>query len=145
MDATSSYFQAPRSPCSYKLPGLLTEDATYEFTRCTMGMKNSAGHYSYMMTRILEGTIEPDLHLESQKLAYARIPEHLKNKPRINLLGPGLPGRCCQYLDDTLLHSSTLDGLLNIISLFLERMTLLNIEIKPVKTFCYETSIEWIG
>ena len=67
---------------------MITPEATYEFTRVTMGMRNSAGWYAYMMTRILDGSMDPVIHLKSQRECYDKLPTELRDAHRPNLLLP---------------------------------------------------------
>ena len=133
LDACQGYFQAPLSPCSYKYCGMITPDATYEFTRVTMGMRNSAGWYSYMMTRILDGSMDPVTHLASQREMFNKLPAELRNAHRPNLLLSTGSSGVLQYLDDTLLHSNTIEGLKDIIMKYCRRLWLFNVYVNPKK------------
>ena len=141
LDACQGYFQAPLSPCSYKYCGMMTSDATYEFLRVTMGMRNSAGWYSYMMSRILDGSMDPVTHLDSQRKALAKVPARIRDAHRPNLFNKGV----LQYLDDSMLHSDTLEGLLEVIRAYCERMWLFNVYVKPSKCTFYSESVVWLG
>ena len=77
LDAAQGYFQCPLPPCSYKYAAILTMEGVYEFMRIAMGMKNSAGYFQDQMHRILEGKMDPVVHLESQKADLLKIPEHI--------------------------------------------------------------------
>jgi hypothetical protein len=121
LDAAQGYFQCPLSPCSYKYAAVLTMDACYHFTHITMGQLNSGGYFQMQMRRILEGRMEPVVHLPAQQTSLDKIPMSIRDRPRLNLTEHGV----LQYLDDTMIHAPTEELLFEHIHNFLERMRLL--------------------
>ena len=81
LDVAQGYFQCPLSPCSYKYAAVLTMDACYHFTRITMGQLNSGGYFQIQMRRILEGHMDPVVHLPTQQDSLDKIPATLRNAP----------------------------------------------------------------
>ena len=65
-------------------------EGVYELMRITMGMKNSTGYFRDQMHRILEGKMDPVIHLESQKADLQKIPEHIRKTRRLDLTKHGI-------------------------------------------------------
>jgi len=145
LDACQGYFQAPLLPCSYKYSGMITPDATYEFTRVTMGMRNSAGWYAYMMTRILDGSMDPVIHLDNQREFYNKLPAELRDAHRPNLLKTTGGSGVLQYLDDTLIFSDSIQGLQDIVLKYCRRLWLFNVYVNPKKCKFWSTCVSWLG
>ena len=92
------------------------------------------------MRKLLEGKMEPVIHLKEQQTEYDKLPKDIRDSPRDNLLRSGV----LQYLDDSLLYSDTEDGLLNVMRRFFTRMRLFGLYLKPTK--CHvKKEITWLG
>ena len=92
------------------------------------------------MRKLLEGKMEPVIHLKEQQTEYDKLPKRIKDSPRDNLLRSGV----LQYLDDSLLYSDTEDGPLDVMRRFFTRMRLFGLYLKPTK--CHvKKEITWLG
>ena len=116
-------------------------EGVYEFMRITMGMKNSAGYFQDQMHRILEGKMGPVVYLESQKADLLKIPDHIRKTRRLDLTNHGI----LQYLDDTLIYAPTEALLFKLIELFLDRMYLFGIFLKPKNCILWPKETVFLG
>ena len=85
--------------------------------------------------------MDPVVHLESQKADLLKIPEHIRKTRRLDLAKHGI----LQYLDDTLIHAPTEELLFERIALFLDRMYLFGIFLKPKKCILWSKETVFLG
>ena len=93
------------------------------------------------MTRILEGRMEPVVHLPSQQASLDKVHLKIRKGQRLNLMNHGV----LQYLDDTLIHAPTEELLYRCLELFLERTYLFGIFLKPKKCILWSKEITFLG
>ena len=106
-----------------------------------MGQLNSRGYFQMQMILILEGRMEPVVHLPAQQTSLDKIPLSIRDKPRLNLTEHGV----LQYLDDTMIHAPTEELLFEHTYNFLERMRIFGIFIKPKKCELWTREVTFLG
>ena len=97
--------------------------------------------FQMQMKQILEGRMEPVVHLPAQQTSLDKIPMSIRDRPQLNLTEHGV----LQYLDDTMIHAPTEELLFERIHNFLERMRIFGIFIKPKKCDLWIREVTFLG
>ena len=85
--------------------------------------------------------MDPVVHLPSQQASLDKVPLKIRKALRLNLMHHGV----LQYLDDTLIHAPTEKLLFERLELFLERMYLFGVFLKPKKCILWSKEITFLG